>query len=153
MFVLNEKAMHATKGLVRVMKIDGEKVTLRKSGIYFEDNLSKLREITSFEDAKELLINLESICNNKVETLSDDTTYYYKLARYGTLEDLFIIMKRFYLIRDKKVNFPLTPEESSIYAFAKDKALHEVSFIFQLPIEEIEDYVKEQLHYVKESKI
>lgn len=150
MFELNKKVMHATKGLVRVMQIDGDKVTLRKSGVYFDDSITKIREVTSMDEAKELLNNLSQICEGRVKSLKNDTSYYYHLARYGSLEDLYVIMKRFYLIRAKKIPYPLTPEESSIYAFAKDKALHETSYIFACPIEEIESYVKDQLHYVRE---
>lgn len=152
MFELNKKAMHITKGLVRVMKIDGEKVTLRKSGVYFDDHITRIREVTSYEKAQDLLLNLKSICEERVKDLKEDTSYYYHLSRYGTLEDLFVIMKRFYMIRAKAIPVPLTPEESSIYAFAKDKALHEVSFIFAGQIDEVEPYIKEQLNYVEDSK-
>lgn len=149
MYELNKKASHATKGLVRVMAIDGENVKLRKSGVYFDDKIKNLRPITSLEEAKELLSNLEAIANERVKNLNPDTLYYFDLARYGTLEDLLVIMKRFYLIKAKQCPSPLTPEEASIYAFAKDKAFQEISYIFECPIEEIEPYVKNQLHYVK----
>lgn len=149
MYELNKKVSHATKGLVRVMAIDGDKVHLRKSGVYFDDYIQNIRPITPKEDCEHLLTDLEKICGERVKKLNPETMYYYNLARYGTLEDLFVIMKRFYLIKAKECKSPLTPEEAAIYAFAKDKALHEVSYVLNAPIEEIEPYIKNQLHYVK----
>lgn len=149
MYELNKKVSHATKGLVRVMAIDGDKVHLRKSGVYFDDFIQNIRPITPKEDCEHLLTDLEKICGERVKKLNPETMYYYNLARYGTLEDLFVIMKRFYLIKAKECESPLTPEEAAIYAFAKDKALHEVSYVLSAPIEEIEPYIKNQLHYVK----
>ena len=153
MFELNKKAMHAKKGLVRVMAINNDRVTLRKSGVYFEDDINKIRPITDADTASELLTNLEKICNERTKDLVQDTSYYYNLAKYGTLEDCLVVMKRFYLIRSGTCSSPLTPEESSIYAFAKDKAFHEISYIFSYPIEELEPYVKNQLHYVQDNKL
>lgn len=153
MFELNKKAMHAKKGLVRVMAINGDRVTLRKSGIYFEEDIKKIRPITDIDTARELLTNLEKISKERTKELVQDTSYYYNLAKYGTLEDCLIVMKRFYMIRNGTCTSPLTPEESSLYAFAKDKAFHEISYIFSCPIEELESYVKNQLHYVHDNKL
>lgn len=149
MYEIGKKVSHATKGLVRFMGMDGDVVHLRKSGVCFDDYIQNIREITSKDEVNYLLTNLEKIENERSKNFNPDTMYYFNLSRYGTLNDLFLIMKRFYMIKAKECPSPLTPEEASIYAFAKDKALHEVSYVLEQPIEIFENLIKNQLHYVK----
>ena len=58
----------------------GDKVHLRKSGVYFDDYIQNIRPITPKEDCEHLLTDLEKICGERVKKLNPETMYYYNVA-------------------------------------------------------------------------